>query len=38
MLGVKDYGTMKYEKVTSNQNHDHRYWVVFDTSSDSRTT
>jgi len=38
MLGVKDYGMMKYEKVTSNKNNDHRYRVVFDTSSDSRTT
>jgi len=34
MLGVKDYGMMKYEKVTSYKNYDHRYWIVFDTSSE----
>jgi hypothetical protein len=38
MPGEKDYGMMKHEKVTSNKNPDHRYWVVFDTGSDSRTT
>jgi hypothetical protein len=38
MLGIKDYGMMKYEQVTSNKNPSHSFSVVFDTISDSGTT